>query len=64
MKNSDMFFTGIGLVLFGIGLLLLSPFLLIWSVNGLFGMTITFTWTNWFYAFIIMMLLRGTISSK
>ena len=52
---------GVGLILVGIGLFLITPFLLIWSVNGLFKMVIEYTWTNWFYAFIIMVLLRGSI---
>jgi hypothetical protein len=53
---------GLGLILVGIGLFLFTPFLLIWSVNGLFKMVIEYTWTNWFYAFIIMVLLRGSIN--
>lgn len=64
MKDNNLFFTGLGLILVGIGFLLITPFLLIWSVNGLFSLTIPFTWTNWFYAFIIMILLRGSVSSK
>jgi len=59
-----MLFAGLGLILIVIGLLLITPFLLIWSVNGLFSLTIPFTWTNWFYAFIIMLLLRGSVSFK
>lgn len=62
MKNEITL--GVGLILVGIGFLLITPFLLIWSVNGLFSLTIPFTWTNWFYAFIIMILLRGNVSSK
>ena len=62
MKNEITL--GVGLILVGIGFLLITPFLLIWSVNGLFSFTIPFTWTNWFYAFIIMILLRGSVSSK
>jgi len=62
MKNEITL--GVGLILVGMGFLLITPFLLIWSVNGLFSLTIPFTWTNWFYAFIIMILLRGSVSSK
>jgi len=53
---------GIGIILFAIGLILITPFLLIWSVNGLFSLTIQYTWTNWLYAFVIMLLVRGSAS--
>ncbi len=56
--------TAIGIVLVGIGLLLIIPFILIYAINGLFDMTIPYTWSNWFYALLIMILLRGSVSSK
>jgi hypothetical protein len=56
--------TALGVILLGIGLLLFTPFLLIWAVNGLFGLTIQYTWMNWFYAFVIMCLLRGNVTSN
>jgi len=55
---------GLGIILLGFGLLLITPFFLIWAVNGLFALTIQYTWTNWLYAFVIMILLRGNISSN
>jgi ABC-type antimicrobial peptide transport system permease subunit len=51
---------GIGVILLAIGLLLITPFLLIWSVNGLFSLTIQYTWSNWLYALVIMLLVRGS----
>ena len=51
---------GIGVILLAIGLILFTPFLLIWSVNGLFSLTIQYTWSNWLYAFVIMLLVRGS----
>lgn len=56
--------TAIGIVLVGIGLLLITPFILIYAINGLFVMAIPYTWSNWFYALLIMILLRGSVSSK
>ncbi len=47
-------------ILLVIGFLLFIPFLFIWSINGLFSLTIQYTWANWFYALIIMVLLRGS----
>jgi len=54
--------TALGLILLVIGIILFTPFLLIWSVNGLFSLTIQYTWMNWFYAFVIMYLLRGSVT--
>lgn len=54
--------TALGVILLAIGIILFTPFLLIWSVNGLFSLTIQYTWMNWFYAFVIMYLLRGSVT--
>lgn len=56
MKTS----TALAVILLAIGYILFIPFLLIWSVNGLFCLTLQYTWTNWFYALIIMILIRGS----
>lgn len=64
-NNFGIVFTGIGLILCAIGLLLITPFIMIWSVNGLFGLHIEYTWMNWFYAFVIVVFVRGgRVSSK
>jgi hypothetical protein len=65
-KSNDGYqvINGIAVILLAIGLVLITPFLLIWSVNGLFGLSIQYTWMNWFYAFVIMVLLRGSASYK
>jgi len=52
--------TALAVILLAIGFMLLTPFLLIWSVNGLFSLTIQYTWANWFYALVIMVLMRGS----
>jgi hypothetical protein len=56
--------TALGIILLGIGLVLITPFILIWSINGLFSLAIQYTWTNWFYAFVIMCLVRGNVKSN
>jgi hypothetical protein len=63
-NDNSQIVLGIGVILLAIGLLLITPFLLIWSVNGLFSLTIQYTWTNWFYALVIMLLVRGSASYK
>lgn len=40
------------------------PFLFIWALNGLFSLTIQYTWMNWFYAVVLFFLLRFSITSK
>lgn len=50
--------TGLAVILLVIGFILFIPFLLIWSINGLFGLMIQYTWANWFYALVIMFLIR------
>jgi hypothetical protein len=61
-NDNSQIVLGIGVILFAIGLILITPFLLIWSVNGLFALAIQYTWTNWFYALVIMLLVRGSAS--
>jgi ABC-type antimicrobial peptide transport system permease subunit len=61
-NNNSQIILGIGIILLGIGILLITPFLLIWAVNGLFSLTIQYTWTNWLYALVIMLLVRGSAS--
>jgi hypothetical protein len=56
--------SALAVILIGIGIFLFVPFLLIWSINGLFAMTLAYTWTNWFYALIIMVLLRGSVNNN
>jgi hypothetical protein len=63
-NNNSQIVLGVGVILLAIGIILITPFLLIWSVNGLFGLTIQYTWMNWFYAFVIMVLLRGSATYK
>jgi len=59
-NDNSQIVLGIGVILLAIGLILITPFLLIWSVNGLFALTIQYTWSNWFYALVIMLLVRGS----
>jgi len=59
-NDNSQIVLGIGVILLAIGLILITPFLLIWSVNGLFSLTIQYTWMNWLYAFVIMLLVRGS----
>ena len=40
------------------------PFLFIWALNGLFSLSIAYTWMNWFYAVVLFFLLRFSITSK
>jgi hypothetical protein len=61
-NDNSQIVLGIGVILLAIGLILFTPFLLIWSVNGLFALTIQYTWSNWMYALVIMLLVRGSAS--
>jgi len=49
-------FTALGIILVGIGLLLITPFILIWSINGLFSLELAYSWENWLYVLIIKFL--------
>ena len=62
--NNSQIVLGVGVILLAIGIVLITPFLLIWSVDGLISLSIQYTWMNWFYAFVIMVLLRGSASYK
>lgn len=62
--NNSQIVLGVGVILLAIGIILITPFLLIWSVNGLFSLSIQYTWMNWFYALVLMVLLRGSASYK
>ena len=62
--NNSQIVLGVGVILLAIGIVLITPFLLIWSVNGLFSLSIQYTWMNWLYAFVLMILLRGSASYK
>jgi hypothetical protein len=62
MKDNSQIVLGMGIILLAIGLILFTPFLLIWSVNGLFSLAIQYTWSNWMYALVIMLLVRGSAS--
>jgi hypothetical protein len=62
MNDNSQIVLGIGVILLAIGLILFTPFLLIWSVNGLFALAIQYTWSNWMYALVIMLLVRGSAS--
>jgi hypothetical protein len=64
MKDNSQIVLGMGIILLAIGLILFTPFLLIWSVNGLFALAIQYTWSNWMYALVIMLLVRGSASYK
>jgi hypothetical protein len=57
-------FTALGIILVGIGLLLITPFILIWAINGLFNLDIAYDWMNWFYSLVIIFLLKGNLYSK
>lgn len=39
--------------------IIVMPFLVIWSLNNLFGLTITYSLTNWFSVFILGMFLNS-----
>lgn len=64
MNNKTEITMGIGVILLGIGILLIVPFILMWAINGLFSLHIEYTWTNWLYAIVILTILRGGIQSK
>jgi hypothetical protein len=57
-------FTALGIILIGIGLVLITPFILIWAINGLFNLDIAYNWMNWFYSLVIIFLLKGNLYSK
>lgn len=61
-RNGLYLIAGTSIVAAGIFLcilLALSPFALIWAVNGLFGLNIAYTFINWCYAFVIIVMLRA-----
>jgi hypothetical protein len=51
----------VGLVLC---LMLVSPFILIWAVNGLFGTSVEYTFLNWVYVMILLVFLKSSIQRK
>jgi len=57
-------FTALGIILIGIGLVLITPFLFLWAINGLFNLDIAYDWMNWFYSLVIIFLLKGNLYSK
>jgi hypothetical protein len=58
-------FTAVGIILVGIGLLLITPFILIWAINGLFSLELAYSWENWLYVLIIKFLtIKWEISKK
>jgi hypothetical protein len=63
-ENPQLIFTGIGIILVGIGLILIIPFIVLWAINGLFSLHIQYTWMNWLYIVIIMGALKAHVSSK
>ena len=63
-ENPQLIFTGIGIILVGIGLILIIPFIVLWALNGLFTLHIQYTWMNWLYMVIIMGALKGSISKS
>lgn len=63
-ENPQLIFTGIGIILVGIGLILIIPFIVLWAINGLFSLHIEYTWMNWLYIAIIMVALKAHVSSK
>lgn len=60
-ENPQLIFTGIGIILVGIGLILIIPFIVIWAMNGLFTLHIQYTWTNWLYMVIIMGAFKASV---
>jgi hypothetical protein len=58
-------FTAVGIILVGIGLLLITPFILIWAINGLFSLELAYSWENWLYVLIIKFLtIKWEINKK
>ena len=51
------------LILFVIGLIVLIPFGLIWSVNTLFNLSILYTFKNWLASMVLIILLGNTKDS-
>lgn len=51
------------LVVIGLAIWLL-PLLFIWAVSTLFGLTIAYSFTNWFAALILVGFLGGSNSSR
>lgn len=47
-----------------IAFILLSPLALIWAVNGLFNLNIAYTFLNWLYAFVIVVMLKAGDMTK
>jgi hypothetical protein len=57
-------FAGLSLVLLIIVLIIFGPFLLIWSLNTLFGLAIPFTFKTWFASLILGAAVKGGASAS
>lgn len=51
MNNTSKNVVALGIILVVVCLLLLAPFISIWSVNTLFGVNIAYTFWTWMAAF-------------
>lgn len=58
--EAGLVFAGAALVLFIIALIIFGPFLLIWSMNTLFGLAIPFTFKTWLASLILGATVKGT----
>lgn len=52
------------IVLLALAAIVLSPLGLIWSLNTLFSLAITYTLKNWFAALVLMVCMGGIKSSS
>jgi len=59
MKNGGATVGGVLLGLFILALIIFMPFLVIWALNTLFGLTIGYTLKTWFATFVLCMVVNS-----
>lgn len=49
----------VGIIVVALALLCIVPLVFIWAINTLFGLSMAYTFLNFFAAFLIVVILRG-----
>jgi len=46
-------------IVFAVTMIIFSPFLIIWALNTLFSLVISFTFKNWVAAVVLLLIFQG-----
>lgn len=67
MKSIIQLFGGLGLVggiIALLALIILWPFVIVWAINTLFGLSIAYTFWNWLAALILLTAIKARVTTK